>query len=413
MTSNGNSDGAAWDVEVPPGWEPVAAVCRALFADREAITEHINDRIRLEIEDFREGVSVISRSDISWSTGGGVANFLRGVAECMPAREENLEFQRLVGRRSAIRGLPLEPLIAAYQVGFRELWSMLAERAGGGPASALLLERGSIVWQRLLETTAALAEGYKQETARREAFESTATAHLLESLDQDPYAEEAHALARELGFEPDGSFQVVALGGPIEVSDVARSLATAIQAAGAAASSTQRGRTAVVILQGADGPVLDAALSQIAPTTAVAVGGPGAGLGGARLSFLEAERALELAVARKNVCRFDDEWLLATLMSHRASVERILAPGLAIAASKRHLAEALLAFSASRFSVAESARTLGVSPNSLRYRLTRWRDLTGWDPWTFDGLTRSLLSLGLTDAVARKPTPDAGVSRLD
>ena len=380
----------------PPGWRPVAEVCRALFAEREAITEHINDRIRQEVDEFHEGTSVISRSDIAWSTGGGVANFLRGVAECAPARDENLEFQRLVGRRSAMRALPLQPLVAAYQIGFRELWSILAQRSRGH-ASALLLERGSIVWQRLLETTTAVAEGYKQETARREAFESSAAAHFLETLAQDPHAEEAATLARQLGFEPEGEFQVIVLAGSIAVSDTARSLAAAFQTSGGAAQSTQRGRTAVVIVQRAGGEVLENALAGIPPSTAVAVGGTAPGPAGARLSLVEAERALELAVARKDVCRFDDEWLLAILMSHRPSVERILATGLAVATSKRHLTDALRAFASCRFSVAESARMLGVSPNSLRYRLARWRSLTGWDPWSHEGLTRSLLALRMVE----------------
>lgn len=390
-----------WSVVPPPGWEPVAKVCRAMFDERDQITQHINDQIRREIAEFHEPTSVISRSDISWSTGGGVANFIRGVAECLPSREQNLEFQRLVGRRSAMRGLPLQPLIAAYEVGFRELWSMLARRAAGGPASTVLLERGSIVWQRLVETTTAVAEGYKQEVARREVFESTATAHFLEALAQDPGAEETSVLARELGFRPEGTFTVVALGGPIAVSDTARSLSTALQARGAHASSTQRGRTAVVVIQLGNESALDAVLSTIPPTTAVAVGGAGEGLAGARLSFIEAERALELAVARKDLCRFDDEWLVASLLAHRASVERVLAPGLSIAASSPHLAAALRAFAREGFSVAASARALAVSPNSLRYRLTRWRTLTGWDPWTFDGLSRSLLSLDMAEVLTR------------
>ncbi|HEX9696080.1 MAG TPA: helix-turn-helix domain-containing protein [Actinomycetota bacterium] len=386
-----------WEASSPPGWEPVAEVCRAMFEERAQITEHINDRIRREIEDFEERSSVISRSDISWSTGGGVVNFIRGVAECRPADDDNLEFQRLVGRRSAMRGLPLQPLIAAYEVGFRELWSLLARRATGGPAAALLLEHGSIVWQRLVETTTAVAEGYKHEIARREAFESTATAHFLEALGQDPDADDVAVLAGKLGFDPAGDFQVVTLGGPISVSDVARSLAADIQARGALAVSTQRGRTAVVITQGMAPDVLDSVLEQVPPTTAVAVGGTGQRPSGALLSFVEAERALELAVARKNVCRFDDEWLLASLMTHRASVRRVLAPGIAIANVNPHLVHALRAFARSGFSVTESARMLAVSANSLRYRLTRWRTLTGWDPWIFDGLSRSLLAIDIAE----------------
>ncbi len=387
-----------WDVHPPPGWEPVAEICREMFLERDAITDRINSKIIEEIVDFDQETSVISRSDLTWSTGGGVAGFLRGVAECAPAREEVLEFQRLVGRRSAIRGLPLQPLVTAYQVGFRELWSILAERAAGGPASSLLLERGSIVWERLVGSTSAVAHGYQQEMARREAFEATATAHFIEAIEQDPHHDEAAGLARELGFDPDGPFQVVALGGPIAVRGIARSLGVKVRSRGGAASSSQRGRIAVVITQGVGRETLDGALDDAPPATAAGVGGPGTGVAGARLSLVEAERALAVAVSRQNVCHFDDEWLLATLMSHRESAERILRTGIAVAASKEHLADAVRAFAASGFSVAESARRLHVSPNSLRYRLTRWQELTGWDPWTFDGLSRSVLALGLADA---------------
>jgi hypothetical protein len=385
----------AWVVTVPAGWEPVAEVCRGMFEERDRITDHINSEIRREIREFETRTSVISPSDLTWSTGGGVANFLRGVAECRPAREENLSFQKLVGRRSVMRGLPLQPLITAYHVGFRELWSLLAQRAAGGEAATLLLERGSIIWERLVATAGAVAAGYQAEMARREAFEATATAHLLETLDQDPNQVEAATLAGELGFDPDGSFQVVALGGPIVAADIARSLTAALQTRGGVSSSTQRGRIAVVIAQCVEDAAINDALGDLPKGTAVGVGGRMPGLAGVRLGLIEAERALGAALARNAVCRFDDEWLLATVVSQRDFVRRILEPGIALAGSKQHLAQAVRAFAQSGFSVAEGARVLACSPNSLRYRLTRWRTLTGWDPWTFDGLSRSLLALEL------------------
>jgi DNA-binding PucR family transcriptional regulator len=39
----------------------------------------------------------------------------------------------------------------------------------------------------------------------------------------------------------------------------------------------------------------------------------------------------------------------------------------------------------------------------VKYRLDRWEQLTGWDPRTWDGLTASMVALGLPD-----PAPGDG-----
>jgi hypothetical protein len=385
-----------WDVTPPVGWEPVAEICRSLYLERDELTLHINSRIQGEIEEFWPAGSVIAGSDLRWSTGTGVANFLRGVAECRVADEADLAFQRDVGRRSAVRGLPLEPLIASFQVGFRELWSTLARLAtrSEGAVATLLLERGSIVWERLVAVTTAVTEGYKAELARRVAFETAATAQLIDALAKDPLSEEARALATEIGFEPDGGFRVVALGGAVAVGDAARDVATRVQATGAIASAAQHGRVGVVIAQGA-GVVDDAVLLDGTLEAALGVGTEAPGLDGARASMREAERALAVAAARGGVSRFEDDWLIAVLFSERDSVERILGLGLDAVRTKPHLVAAVRSFASTGFSVAEGARRLVISANSMRYRLTRWRDLTGWDPWTFRGLSRSLIAIEL------------------
>jgi PucR-like helix-turn-helix protein/diguanylate cyclase with GGDEF domain len=394
---------SAWDVTPPPGWEPVAEVCRVLYLDRAAVTSHLNSRIQREVSEFEPGESVISSSDLRWSTGRGVENFLRGVAECRPPAEDELAFQRLVGERSAIRGLPLEPLISSFQVGFRELWSTLTGLAMRSETAAarLLLERGSIVWERLVATTSALAEGYNAELERREAFETAATSHFIEALAQEPDSEEAHALATEIGFAPDGGFRVIEVGGPVGMGDVARAIATKLQASGAIASAAQHGRVAVVIAQGAGCAALEEALAGAATGSAIGVGVEASGLEGARSSMLEAERALAVAIARRHTIWFERDWLIAVAWSQHDVVERLLAPGLRAAVEKPHLAAALRAFADAGFSVAEAARALRVSANSMRYRLSRWRELTGWDPWAFDGMARSMIALDFALAPLR------------
>jgi hypothetical protein len=388
----------SWDVTPPQGWEPVAELCRKIYEDRDNLTEHINSRIQRELHEFTPAESVITSSDLTWSTGRGVENFLRGVAECRSPASDDLAFLRLIGERSAVRGLPLEPLISSFQLGFQELWSALTGLAmrSGGAAPVLLLERGSIVWERLVATTSALAEGYKAEVERREAFETAATSHFIEALAQDPTSEETRALAKEIGFSPEGLFRVIEIGGPIGTRDVARAFAIRLQASGAIATAAQHGRVALVIMQGAEPRSLEDVLASGVAGSTVGVGTEARGLDGALDSMLEAERAREVAVFQGRTTRFEDDWLMTVAMSQRSSVERLLDRGLRIAATKPHLTAAVRAFAGSGFSVAEGARALRISANSMRYRLTRWRTLTGWDPWTFDGLARSLVALDLT-----------------
>jgi hypothetical protein len=399
----------AWNVVAPPGWEPVAELCEELFQRREEIVGLINDRIRTEIDEFRGPSSVIDRGDLTWSTGGGVANFLRGVAELTSPSERDAKFQRLVGKRSVILGLPLEPLVASFQVGFRELWAMLARRASerGGAAPSLLLEHGSIVWERLVATTTAVTAGYKQEEADREAFETTTTAHFIEALENDPRSEEARALAEELGFDTDARFRVLELSGPVTVGEVARAVAWKLGAAGCIAATFRRGRGAIVIAQGATDETLTEALGAMSPDTAAGVGTEANGPEGVLSSMREAHLALAVAAALGRTSRFDQDWLLSMLFTHGDTVDRLLETGVRTARAKPHLADAVRAYADSEFSVAQSSALLRISPSSQRYRLARWRHHTGWDPSTFDGLARSLVAVD----VAKRGSGDGGRGR--
>jgi DNA-binding PucR family transcriptional regulator len=65
--------------------------------------------------------------------------------------------------------------------------------------------------------------------------------------------------------------------------------------------------------------------------------------------------------------------------------------------ARRHpdLAETVLAYSRCRYSVSACARQLHIHPNSARYRLDRWKALTGQDVETFMGLAASVAALEL------------------
>jgi DNA-binding PucR family transcriptional regulator len=75
--------------------------------------------------------------------------------------------------------------------------------------------------------------------------------------------------------------------------------------------------------------------------------------------------------------------------------EAILEPTTAVARRHPDLAETVLAYSGCRYSVSAFARQLHIHPNSARYRLDRWKALTGHDLETAHGLTASVIALEL------------------
>ncbi|MFV0532145.1 MAG: helix-turn-helix domain-containing protein [Cumulibacter sp.] len=125
------------------------------------------------------------------------------------------------------------------------------------------------------------------------------------------------------------------------------------------------------------------------------------GAGGIRESFVDGMRLLELPRSGADVREFEREWPLTVLYADRSRMRELLAPGIA-AAGDRHIADAVVAFATNGYSISAAARTLHIHPNTARYRISRWRELTGWDVFTVHGLLSSLAALQDTDI----PQPD-------
>ena len=385
-----------WEVETPPGWEAVAGLCRAMYDDRSELVARINGRLSEEIAGYHPDVRSVSDEELRWATYGGVQNWLRGIASRQPLGEQERAYQWFLGVSSAERGVPPRSLISAYHLGFRELWDQLARRAIGTPAADLLLEHGSIAWERLVDVTNAVADGYQHEMERRAAWADHAAANLLDLLESDPNDPQVRPLAEQLGLDP--ARPVVALAASTSGARETTAVAELVRHLGARASVTATtGRVSLVLVQD-DDATLRAALEDADGQLAVGIGRGAPTLIGARTSIGEARAALVLSMVRGRPCAFADDWLAATLAADDALVARMLGPAIAVAGAHPHLAEAVESFAAAGFSIAEAARRLHVSPNSLRYRLRRWRELTSFDPFSFDGLVSSALALRLSPA---------------
>lgn len=122
---------------------------------------------------------------------------------------------------------------------------------------------------------------------------------------------------------------------------------------------------------------------------------PPRGLRGAAETIADAARALRVAATTGSIHWYAEDWPLAELTAVSGRLADVIAPIRAAATQNPHLAEAVRAYAAAGFSVSEAARMLRPHPNSVAYRLSRWRCLTGHDPRTATGLVPTLLALAL------------------
>lgn len=127
------------------------------------------------------------------------------------------------------------------------------------------------------------------------------------------------------------------------------------------------------------------------PRGRAGIGAVRSGLDGARLSLGDAELAWQLSGTEP--VRFTEHWVLASLAASADRLDLLLRPGREVAQRSDYLADAVQAYADHGFSVVGAARALHVHPNTVIYRLDRWRTLTGWDPRSFHGLAMSVASL--------------------
>jgi hypothetical protein len=312
-------------------------------------------------------------------------------------------------RMRAQAGVPIEDLVSAYHIGFRLLWEIVFATAGGpGPdASPWLADSAGLLWRWLQMFSSVTADGYADDAGQRRIDTDDAIRRLVKVLagPTEP-DQEVRGLARRLGFDPQGWFQVVRAPAPPERHPILAGLDRRLASCPGAAHRLIQAGHLTVLLQGPAEPVLE-----------VLDGLPGAGagcglrrrfLGGAARSLADADRALALSRVLGRTVFFEEDWLFASLLPHLDRLAPLLvsAPAVASADDQEHLREAVRAYARAGFSLASAGQQLGIHANTMRYRLQRWEQITGWDPRSLPGLRLSLLldlSLRAGDAVRNRP----------
>jgi PucR C-terminal helix-turn-helix domain/GGDEF-like domain len=202
------------------------------------------------------------------------------------------------------------------------------------------------------------------------------------------------AIATELGYQADGEFMVACVAG-LGRRDAADRLTEALHPASRRVTCTYHEGHVVVVAQGLTAAQIRAAVDTFRPTARIGTGIPRPGLAGAAVSLRDAQEAVERTNEDRRMVQFEHDWLMSCLKAIKPRFEAILQPTMAVARRHPDLAETVRAYSSCRYSVSACARQLHIHPNSARYRLDRWKALTGHDIETAPGLTASLIALEL------------------
>lgn len=373
----------------------VLVLCEKVRVELPELAPAIVDAIRRELPDFH----VIEYSEqIRGVTEQGQA-LLAGLANRRLPSAQDCEQARDLGRRRARSGLPLEVLISAYHVGVRELWNILLTRAeaGGEPLRAQLVQAVGPVWKWIQEATNSAAEAYGETVRAEEATQYALTYRFLEVLHAGvpDRTDDAAQLALALGFDPAGEFQVVCVPGAAWPDERLGELRKHMRGRTGTMRCATRGATMIAVIQGMDPCPLITAIRDTGCRIPVGVGVARPGLAGAAASIADAQLVLPLAARSGDVVFFSRQWLLATLLPQAHRLAPLLGHIVLPAAAHPELARTVEGFARSGMSLTAAGRALHLNPNTVKYRLRRWQELTGWDPRTWDGLAASVLALGM------------------
>lgn len=386
-------------LDVPDGWEPVAKLCKRLNGRRDAVVHAIVKRILEEIPTYRLGRTV-AEEDLRASVRSNVDMMLRGTAERRGPRPEELDIRRELGLRRAVQGLPVNALLEAFVVGYREIWDQLVResRSEDPAARELLLTAAATVWEWVHEVTDAVGTEYHEQIRRRTALTSAMRERLFDALLGGTHdGDEVHNLASSLGFDPKVPFRALATADPSADASNPDGITNQLVSTTGQQHAVKRGDRILVLDQGGDTSVLIPVLQAATAGAAIGIGAPRQGLQGAALSIGDAERALALARSGNRVSHFERDWHAATVLASEHRLADLLKPGVEQARRSPELARTISAFADAGFSMSQAARNLHVHTNTVAYRLARWTELTGWDPRTYDGLLRSTSAITMLE----------------
>ncbi|MCI2420117.1 helix-turn-helix domain-containing protein [Saccharopolyspora sp. K220] len=361
--------------------------------DLPELVSEIVDRIRQEVP----GYHVVERADQESRVTRQFEGLLTGlVTRRPPSRTEN-KHARDLGRQRAREGLPLESMISAYHVGYREMWNELLVRAGAHDLGLRAELAGLIgtAWTWVQQASSAAADAYG-ETARAEEAAQLGLAHrFFDALvaGGSPTGDQGR-FAQALGFDSHGVFQAVCSPTDVWSDEALTSLRDRLRRRRGTMRCVPRGAVVIALIQAIPAEALIGVMHQLVPCAPLGVGLARPGLPGASASIADAQEVLT-AAEDGAVSTFEHDWLLATIRPQESRLAALLGQCGETAAENPEIAETVRGFAENDLSLTATGRALHVHANTVKYRLDRWEQLTGWDVRSWDGLSASMVGLGL------------------
>jgi hypothetical protein len=361
----------------------VEQACAAVREDLDALSQRTTQRIRSAVPAYvrvpvEEHVSAVRTQH---------ENVLTMLEQSRGATPEELFVARRIGRQRARQGLTLEDVVEAFHIGCEQTWEALSAAA---PSDRDLLQAVSRLWRWIHEAANAVAEGHQDVTTRESAADAATRNEFFAAL-RERRAESAVALAPALGYDVADGFQAVVVLGTTADDERLRGATTMLGRLSSGTSHcTRRGRTVAVLLQGMPAEEVEPVLRRYALCGPTGVGLSRVGIEGAMDTLVDATQAAALAEPGGPWLRFEDEWLNAVLAESADRLRAVVQREMAVAEEHPALAQTVAALLDNDMSVSRAAAALFLHPNTTRYRLDRWQELTGQDPRAAPGMLRAV-----------------------
>ena len=332
-----------------------------------------------------------------------------------PSSEETAVILDSASKR-AREGLPLSAVLSAYRLGAQILWDEVKAAAGDQDRARLVAatEIASQIMQWVDAASGVIAELYLEEFERQSSDREATRRDFLDGVARGGFTpEESRARAEALGLDPDGAmtFAVLAVQEPLEEQDLGnayhrvRALVQRLVGPETPVVDARRGAGFVTLVgldAQADAGFADqlrvALLSEEAETGitwCAGIGRPREGLSDLAGSHREASIALSAARAGSNppVVLYGEVMVEELLLRERSLSRRLARTVLQPLDGSPELKQTLIEYINHGPALPAVARRLFLHPNTVSYRLSRIRELTGRDPRTPAGIAELFLAL--------------------
>jgi hypothetical protein len=397
----------------PVGWEPIAELCQKVAMTFVFLEDPVIKSALAELPPYMDGSVPVT--ELESNLKREVTMVLRGLAERRDPDAELKEFVRDLCRKRGAQGAKVDTMYRGLRADCEALWNALVRTANlkeEALVRLLLVDVSTLLWKTYDDLALTASEAFRDISVAQEAANSALKHRLVERLlaGDDPNSSDLAALAETLGFDPRLPFQAFSVAMTDEPMPLPVSEHDLMKSVGGVCRVIPRGHAFVILVQRIPEQHVIKLLLRSPAKPAIGVGITRTGMTGAKLSLVDADHALLLALLRGGVVRFVDAWPTATVFAERSRLTDVLPPGAADALGDPILVTSVRAYADAALSLVTAGKRLHVHPNTIAYRLGRWREITGWDPRTLHGLTCSMLAIECLNP-ALQPSRNPAISR--